>query len=125
MRLPMSTKLIPIDTSFPEPEFTITMDQALAVADQNRWEILQAEYAYRAAKEQVKVAKSGYLPSVQVGGGYNWEDDDFPGFDHEGGVLPAVCPGLCGTAVPPMPKSSQLMLRCTLLKKPCSRYVKA
>lgn len=80
----MSTKLIPIDTSFPEPEFTITMDQALAVADQNRWEILQAEYAYRAAKEQVKVAKSGYLPSVQVGGGYNWEDDDFPGFDHEG-----------------------------------------
>lgn len=84
MRLPMSTKLIPIDTSFPEPEFTITMDQALAVADQNRWEILQAEYAYRAAKEQVKVAKSGYLPSVQVGGGYNWEDDEFPGFDHEG-----------------------------------------
>ena len=87
MRLPMSTKLVPTDTNFPEPEFTITMDQALAIADKNRWEILQAEYAYRAAKEQVKVAKSGYLPTVQVGGGYNWNDDDFPGFDHEGWTI--------------------------------------
>ncbi len=87
MRLPMSTKLVPTDTNFPEPEFTITMDQALAIADKNRWEILQAEYAYRAAKEQVKVAKSGYLPTVQVGGGYNWDDDDFPGFDHEGWTI--------------------------------------
>lgn len=84
MRLPMSTKLIPTDTNFPEPEFTITMDQALAIADKNRWEILQAEYAYKAAKEQVRVAKSGYLPTISVSGGYNWDDDDFPGFDNEG-----------------------------------------
>lgn len=84
MRLPMSTKLVPTDTNFPEPEFTITMDQALSIADKNRWEIRQAEYAYKAAKEQVKVAKSGYLPTISVGGGYNWQDDDFPGFDNEG-----------------------------------------
>ncbi len=84
MRLPMSTKLIPIDTNFPEPEFTITMEQALELADKNRWEILQAEYAYQAAKQQVKVARSGYLPTISVSGGYNWDDDDFPGTENRG-----------------------------------------
>lgn len=84
MRIPMSTKLVPTDTNFPEPEFSITMDQALAVADSNRWEILQAKYAYMAAKAQERVAKSGYLPTISVSGGYNWTDDDFPGFEHDG-----------------------------------------
>lgn len=84
MRLPMATKLTPADTHFPEPEFTVTMDQALAMADASRWEIAQAEAALGAAKEQLRVAKSGYMPSLSVGGGYNWQDEDFPGFDHEG-----------------------------------------
>lgn len=84
MRIPMNTKLVPADTHFPEPEFTISMDQALAAADANRWEIARAQYAYLAAKEQVKVAKAGHMPSVQVGGGYNWSDTDFPGFDNKG-----------------------------------------
>lgn len=84
MRIPMNTKLVPADTHFPEPEFTISMDQALAAADKNRWEIARAQYAYLAAKEQVKVAKAGYMPSVSVSGGYNWQDQDFPGFDNEG-----------------------------------------
>ncbi len=84
MRLPMNTKLVPADTSFPEPDFTITMDQALAAADANRWEIARAQYAYLAAKEQLKSAKAGYMPSVSVSGGYNWADTDFPGFDNEG-----------------------------------------
>lgn len=84
MRIPMNTKLVPSDTHFPEPEFTISMDQALAAADKNRWEIARAQYAYLAAKEQVKVAKAGYMPSVSVSGGYNWQDRDFPGFDNKG-----------------------------------------
>lgn len=84
MRLPMNTNLVPADTKFPEPEFTITLDQALAAANANRWEIAQAQYAYLAAKEQLKSAKAGYMPSVSVSGGYNWSDTDFPGFDNEG-----------------------------------------
>lgn len=84
MRLPMNTNLVPADTKFPEPDFTITMDQALAAANSNRWEIAQAQYAYLAAKEQLKSAKAGYMPSVSVSGGYNWSDTDFPGFDNEG-----------------------------------------
>lgn len=81
MRIPMATKLIPDDTNFPEPDFTITMEQALAMAEVNRWEIARAEDAYKAAKEQVRVAKAGYLPSVSVGAGYSWGDDEFPGVD--------------------------------------------
>lgn len=84
MRIPMNTNLTPSDTSFPEPEFTISMEQALAAADAGRWEIARAQYAYLAAKEQVRSAKAGYLPSVSVSGGYNWADEDFPGFDNEG-----------------------------------------
>lgn len=84
MRLPMNTHLVPTDTNFPEPEFSITLDQALAMADAARWEIAQAKYAYLAAKEQVRVAKAGYLPSISVSGGYSWSDDEFAGFDNEG-----------------------------------------
>lgn len=81
MRIPMNTKLVPADTHFPEPEFTISLDQALAAADKNRWEIARAQYAYLATKEQLRSAKAGYMPTVKVSGGYNWGDDEFPGVD--------------------------------------------
>lgn len=72
MRIPMNTKLNPLDKDFPEPAFDITMDQAIAIAQKYRWELIQADYNVRVANEALKVAKSGYMPSVSVSGGYNW-----------------------------------------------------
>lgn len=73
MRIPMNTKLNPLDKDFPEPAFDITMDQAIAMAQKYRWELIQADYNVRVANEALKVAKSGYMPTISVGGGYSWD----------------------------------------------------
>ena len=84
MRLPLNTELVPATTEFPEPEFTISMEECLALADQYRWEIAQAQYGVKAAQGQLRTAKSGYLPTLAVGGSYSWNDTSFPGFSNRG-----------------------------------------
>lgn len=84
MRIPMNTKLNPLDKDFPEPAFDITMDQAILMAQKYRWELIQADYQVKAANAALRAAKAGYAPTVSVSGGYNWRDDDFPGFQHKG-----------------------------------------
>ncbi|WP_297016961.1 TolC family protein [uncultured Dialister sp.] len=73
MRIPMNTKLNPLDKDFPEPDFDITMDQAILMAQKYRWELIKADYNVRIANEQLRVARSGYMPTFSVGGGYNWD----------------------------------------------------
>ena len=82
MRLPLNTELVPASTEFPEPDFTITMEECLALADKYRWEIAQAQYGVKAAQGQLRTAKSGYLPTLAVGGSYTWNDTSFPGFEN-------------------------------------------
>lgn len=74
MRVPMNTKLNALDKEFPEPEFDLTMDQAILMAQKYRWELVQADYGVKAAQAGLKAAKAGYLPTVSVGGGYGWND---------------------------------------------------
>lgn len=83
MRIPMSTKLVPADKDFPQPAFDLTMEQAIALSMQNRWELKQADYNAQIARQQLRVARAGNLPTVAVTGGYNWKDTDFPGFKNE------------------------------------------
>ena len=84
MRIPMNTKLNPMNKDFPEPEFDITMDQAIAMAQKYRWELVESDYNVRIANEQLRIAKAGYMPTISVKGGYNWKDTDFPGFKNRG-----------------------------------------
>ena len=84
MRIPMNTKLTPTDKNFPQPDITITMEQAIAMAEKYRWELVEADYNVKMAEEAVRIARAGYMPTVALTGGYNWNDDDFPGFKHEG-----------------------------------------
>lgn len=74
MRVPMNTKINALDKDFPEPEFDITMDQALLMAQKYRWELVKADYGVKAAQAGLKAAKAGYLPTVSVGGGYGWNE---------------------------------------------------
>lgn len=83
MRIPMNTKLNPLDKDFPEPAFDITMDQAIAMAQKYRWELIQQDYAVKIAKEQLRVAKAGYLPTLSVGGSYAWDTAGLSGFDKD------------------------------------------
>lgn len=83
MRLPMNTKLNPTDKNFPEPTFDITLDQAIAMGQKYRWELVKADYNVRIAKEQVRIAKAGYMPTVAVGGGYSWNTAGISGFEKD------------------------------------------
>lgn len=74
MRVPMNTTLNPLDKNFPEPEFDLTMEQAILMAQKYRWELVEADYGVKAAQASLRSKKADYLPTVSVGGGYSWEE---------------------------------------------------
>lgn len=74
MRVPMNTTLNPLDKNFPEPEFDLTMEQAILMAQKYRWELVEADYGVKAAEASLRSAKAGYLPTVSVGGAYSWKE---------------------------------------------------
>ena len=83
MRVPMNTSLNPLDKDFPEPEFDITMDQAILMAQKYRWELVEADYAVKAAKATLRSHQAGYLPTLSVGGGYSWNKPNVSGLDKD------------------------------------------
>lgn len=83
MRIPMNTTLNPLDRNFPEPEFDLTMEQAILMAQKYRWELVEADYGVRAAEASLRSAKAGYLPTVSVGGGYNWKEASVTAVDKD------------------------------------------
>ena len=83
MRVPMNTTLNPLDKNFPEPEFDLTMEQAILMAQKYRWELVEADYGVRAAQASLRSAKAGYLPTVSVGGGYSWKEASVTAVDKD------------------------------------------
>lgn len=83
MRIPMNTTLNPLDKNFPEPEFDLTMEQAILMAQKYRWELVEADYGVRAAEASLRSAKAGYLPTVSVGGGYSWKEASVTAVDKD------------------------------------------
>lgn len=83
MRVPMNTTLNPLDKNFPEPEFDITMEQAILMAQKYRWELVEADYGVKAAQASLRSAKAGYLPTVSVGGGYSWKEASVTAVDKD------------------------------------------
>lgn len=83
MRIPMNTTLNPLDKNFPEPEFDLTMEQAILMAQKYRWELVEADYGVKAAEASLRSAKARYLPTVSVGGGYSWEEASVTAVDKD------------------------------------------
>lgn len=83
MRVPMNTTLNPLDKNFPEPEFDLTMEQAILMAQKYRWELVEADYGVKAAQASLRSKKAGYLPTVSVGGGYSWEEASVTAVDKD------------------------------------------
>lgn len=83
MRIPMNTTLNPLDKNFPEPEFDLTMEQAILMAQKYRWELVEADYGVKAAEASLRSAKAGYLPTVSVGGGYRWKEASVTAVDKD------------------------------------------
>lgn len=83
MRVPMNTTLNPLDKNFPEPEFDLTMEQVILMAQKYRWELVEADYGVKAAEASLRSAKAGYLPTVSVGGGYSWKEASVTAVDKD------------------------------------------
>ena len=83
MRVPMNTTLNPLDKNFPEPEFDLTMEQAILMAQKYRWELVEADYGVKVAQASLRSAKAGYLPTVSVGGGYSWKEASVTAVDKD------------------------------------------
>ena len=83
MRVPMNTTLKPLDKNFPQPEFDLTMEQAILMAQKYRWELVEADYGVKAAQASLRSAKAGYLPTVSVGGGYSWKEASVTAVDKD------------------------------------------
>ena len=83
MRVPMNTTLNTLDKNFPEPEFDLTMEQAILMAQKYRWELVEADYGVKAAEASLRSAKARYLPTVSVGGGYSWKEASVTAVDKD------------------------------------------
>lgn len=83
MRVPMNTTLNPLDKNFPQPEFDLTMEQAILMAQKYRWELVEADYGVKAAQASLRSKKADYLPTVSVGGGYSWKEASVTAVDKD------------------------------------------
>lgn len=60
-----------------------TLAYCMEYAAKNRPDIHASDLAVKAAQDNIKVARSGYLPKVYVSASNNWAGSDFPGDDTE------------------------------------------
>jgi len=57
----------------------IALEDGISYAMKNRPDVIAADANIQKAKEGVKVARSGFLPTISLTGSNNWNDDKFPG----------------------------------------------
>ena len=79
--LPLQTKLNLADHQLPFDTYDISLQEAIDYAMKYRPEVLQAAVAVQEAEHNIGIAQAGNRPTVSVGAGRGWTDDDFPGVD--------------------------------------------
>lgn len=79
--LPLQTKLNLADHQLPFDTYDISLEEAIDYAMKYRPEVLQAALGVQEAEHNIGIAQAGNRPTVSVGAGRGWSDDDFPGFD--------------------------------------------
>lgn len=84
--LPLDTELI-IREEMQYQAYGMSLDDSIRFGLQNRPDTAQAEAGIELAKESVKVAKSGYGPTVALGGGVGRWDTETPGTDNKSWTL--------------------------------------
>ncbi len=76
--LPHDTE-VSLQDAFLHEQYPMTLDECLRYAILHRPEIGQYEAQTASAKYDIKIAKSGYLPTVSLGAQQGWYDKDWPG----------------------------------------------
>lgn len=76
--LPHATDTV-INDELAHNEYNKSLEDCIAFSALHKPDILQAEKSVAVAKNNIMVARSGYLPQVSVVGSYGWDNDKFPG----------------------------------------------
>ncbi len=76
--LPLSTDL-KLKEDLKYQAYPLTIDDSVKYALTNRPEVYQTEAKVSIAKDQIKVAQSGSLPTLDFNGNNGWSAPDFPG----------------------------------------------
>lgn len=63
------------------PEFTLTQEDAIKTAMNNRQDLLSYRLKLENARQNIKLSKTGYAPSINANGSYGWSGNDFPLYD--------------------------------------------
>lgn len=73
-----STTRYTVRDSLETPEFTITLDSAKSAAKEFRSILRSAQARYASTRSSVSAARSQYLPTLSLSGGWTWSSFDFP-----------------------------------------------
>lgn len=76
---------VEIDESLDIDFVSVDVDSIVAVMEQHRSDLLAARRRVAAAGAQLAASEKGWLPTIDVGFGYSWNDRQVP--DHLGGVF--------------------------------------
>lgn len=83
MGLPLDTQ-IQIKDELSHQPYGLSLEDSINYALKNRPEAIQADYNIDVAKQSVKIAKGGKLPTVAASATKGWADNDFPGTNDNG-----------------------------------------
>jgi len=81
--LPLDTE-VKLKDELKTGTYALSLDDSIKYAMAHRPDVAQAEYNIDIAKQGVKVAKSGNLPSVDLSASQGWSDSSFPGTKDNG-----------------------------------------
>ncbi len=76
--LPLDSK-VKVKEALTQEPYTLSLEQSVEYALTNRPEFLRAKAAIDSARQDLRIAKSGFLPSLTLSGSIGWNDRDFPG----------------------------------------------
>lgn len=79
--LPLDTE-VKVKDELKHEKYELSLDDSIKYATIHRPEAIQADYSIDAAKQGIKVAQSGKLPTVGASATTGWSDTEFPGTDN-------------------------------------------
>lgn len=86
MGMPHDTELV-LKDNFTYGQSSLTLEQCLQYAREHRPEIAQYEAKVSSAQDDVKIAKSGHLPTVDLTAEQDWNDEHLPGLKNSNWLL--------------------------------------
>lgn len=79
--LPLATE-VKVKDELQHVKYQSSLDESITYAMAHRADNIQADYAVDIARQGVKAAQSGKLPTVSASAGTGWSDTSFPGTDN-------------------------------------------